>query len=143
MATSPMDPSISCPVLSPPTRGQLSCSHVHGNFTYNSTCIFSCEEGFVRMGAEVLQCEATGNWTRDPPVCAEDGAFLKQVLAYSSGSALAVAGLVLSGGLIALLAKRLSDRGTEMLPAAHSSFGQGLSGKVVTVPGEAGVIRSV
>lgn len=73
----------------------------------------------------------------------EDGAFLKQVLAYSSGSALAVAGLVLSGGLIALLAKRLSDRGTEMLPAAHSSFGQGLSGKVVTVPGEAGVIRSV
>ncbi|XP_072789017.1 P-selectin isoform X6 [Taeniopygia guttata] len=102
--------AISCPVLSPPSRGQLSCSHVHGNFTYNSTCTFSCEEGFVRMGAEMLQCEATGNWTRDPPVCAEDGAFLKQVLAYSSSSALAVAGLVLSGGLIALLAKRLSDR---------------------------------
>ncbi|XP_038000987.1 P-selectin [Motacilla alba alba] len=102
--------AISCPVLSPPSRGQLSCSHVHGNFTYNSTCSFSCEEGFVRMGAEMLRCEATGNWTRDPPVCAEDGAFLKQVLAYSSGSALAVAGLVLSGGLIAILAKRLSDR---------------------------------
>ncbi|XP_059710818.1 P-selectin isoform X3 [Haemorhous mexicanus] len=102
--------AISCPVLSPPSRGQLSCSHVHGNFTYNSTCIFSCEEGFVRMGAEMLRCEATGNWTRDSPVCAEDGAFLKQVLAYSSGSALAVAGLVLSGGLIAFLAKRLSDR---------------------------------
>ncbi|CAN8217963.1 unnamed protein product [Coccothraustes coccothraustes] len=102
--------AISCPVLSPPSRGQLSCSHVHGNFTYNSTCIFSCEEGFVRMGAEMLWCEAMGNWTRDPPVCAEDGAFLKQVLAYSSGSALAVAGLVLSGGLIAFLAKRLSDR---------------------------------
>ncbi|XP_019147424.3 P-selectin isoform X3 [Corvus cornix cornix] len=102
--------AISCPVLAPPRRGQLSCSHVHGNFTYNSTCTFSCEEGFVRMGAEMLQCEATGNWTREPPVCAEDGAFLKQVLAYSSGSALAVAGVVLSGGLIALLAKRLSDR---------------------------------
>ncbi|XP_018780209.1 P-selectin-like isoform X1 [Serinus canaria] len=102
--------AISCPVLSPPSRGQLSCSHVHGNFTYNSTCIFSCEEGFVRMGAEMLQCEATGNWTRDSPVCAEDGAFVKQVLAYSSGAALAVAGLVLSGGLIAFLAKRLSDR---------------------------------
>ncbi|KAM4772919.1 P-selectin-like isoform 3-T3 [Cyanocitta cristata] len=102
--------AISCPVLAPPSRGQLSCSHVHGNFTYNSTCTFSCEEGFVRMGAEMLQCEATGNWTREPPVCAEDGAFLKQVLAYSSGSALAVAGVVLSGGLIALLAKRLSDR---------------------------------
>lgn len=140
----------------------------------------------------MLQCEATGNWTRDPPVCAgmagppsssialwrfqlshkhilnvvegdspgaakssqlsnvwlygfvsEDGAFLKQVLAYSSGSALAVAAVVLSGGLIALLAKRLSDRGTEMLPATHPSFGQGLSGKIMTVPGEAGVIRRV
>ncbi|XP_039555229.1 P-selectin isoform X1 [Passer montanus] len=102
--------AISCPELSPPSRGQLSCSHVHGNFTYNSTCTFSCAEGFVRVGAEMLRCEASGNWTRDPPVCAEDSAFLKQVLAYSSGTALAVAGLVLSGGLIALLAKRLSDR---------------------------------
>ncbi|NXS51642.1 LYAM3 protein, partial [Brachypteracias leptosomus] len=62
--------AISCPVLDPPSRGQLRCSHVHGNFTYNSTCTFSCEEGFVRMGAEVLWCAATGNWTRHPPVCA-------------------------------------------------------------------------
>ncbi|NXW97601.1 LYAM3 protein, partial [Larus smithsonianus] len=62
--------AISCPVLDPPSRGQLSCSHLYGNFTYNSTCTFSCEEGFVRMGAEVLWCTATGNWTRHPPVCA-------------------------------------------------------------------------
>ncbi|XP_040466803.1 P-selectin [Falco naumanni] len=102
---------ISCPVLDPPSRGQLSCSHTHGNFTYNSTCTFSCEEGFIRRGAEVLRCVATGNWTRHAPVCTEDGAtFLKEVLAYSSGTALAVAGIVLSGMLIALLAKRLSDR---------------------------------
>ncbi|XP_075280223.1 P-selectin isoform X1 [Opisthocomus hoazin] len=103
--------AVSCPVLATPSKGQLSCSHEHGNFTYNSTCAFSCEEGFVRMGAEVLWCAATGNWTRHPPVCAEDAApFLKQVLAYSSGTALAVAGIVLSGTLIALLAKRLSNR---------------------------------
>ncbi|XP_069718571.1 P-selectin-like isoform X2 [Phaenicophaeus curvirostris] len=103
--------AISCPVLDPPDRGQLSCSHMYGNFTYNATCTFSCEEGFVRMGAEVLLCAATGNWTRHPPVCAEDSAaFLKQVLAYSSGTALGVAGVVLSGALIAVLVKRLSDR---------------------------------
>ncbi|XP_051481409.1 P-selectin-like isoform X2 [Apus apus] len=107
----PQCKAISCPVLDPPSKGQLNCSHVHGNFRYNSVCTFSCEEGFVRMGAEVLQCAATGNWTRQPPVCAEDSApFLKQVLAYSSGTALAVAGIVLSGSLIALLAKRLSSR---------------------------------
>ncbi|NXN98933.1 LYAM3 protein, partial [Rhinopomastus cyanomelas] len=66
----PQCKAISCPVLDPPTRGQLSCFHVHENFTYNSSCTFSCEEGFVRMGAEVLQCAATGNWTRHPPMCA-------------------------------------------------------------------------
>ncbi|NXA29131.1 LYAM3 protein, partial [Ibidorhyncha struthersii] len=66
----PQCKAISCPVLDAPSRGQLSCSHVHGNFTYNSTCTFSCEEGFVRMGAEVLRCAATGNWTMHPPVCA-------------------------------------------------------------------------
>ncbi|XP_053928949.1 P-selectin isoform X3 [Cuculus canorus] len=103
--------AISCPVLDPPSRGKLSCSHVYGNFTYNATCVFSCEEGFVRMGAEVLFCTATGNWTRHPPLCAEYSApFLKQVLAYSSGTALAVVGVVLSGTLIAILVKRLSNR---------------------------------
>ncbi|KAM9378961.1 P-selectin-like [Phaethornis superciliosus] len=103
--------AISCPELDPPSRGELNCSHQHGNFTYSSLCTFSCEEGFIRMGAEVLQCAATGNWTRQPPTCAEAHApFLKQVLAYSSGTALAVAGMVLSGTLIALLAKRLSTR---------------------------------
>ncbi|NXT44709.1 LYAM3 protein, partial [Pelecanoides urinatrix] len=66
----PQCKAISCPVLDSPSRGQLSCSHAHGNFTYNSTCTFSCEAGFLRMGAEVLQCAATGNWTRHPPVCA-------------------------------------------------------------------------
>lgn len=135
------------------------------------------------MGAEVLWCAATGNWTRQPPVCAgmvglhapqvvwgvqlsaahleycwghpsslgtvksfqqlsnlwvygsasEDGAFfLKQVLAYSSGTALAVAGVVLSGMLIALIAKRLSDRGKETPSAVHCHFGWGFPGKVVT-----------
>ncbi|XP_035756717.1 LOW QUALITY PROTEIN: P-selectin [Egretta garzetta] len=107
----PQCKAISCPVLDPPSRGQVNCSDMHGNFTYNSTCTFSCEDGFVRMGAEMLWCAATGNWTRQPPVCAEDSApFLKQVLAYSSIAALVVTGIVLSGSLIAFLAKRLSDR---------------------------------
>ncbi|NWS43980.1 LYAM3 protein, partial [Probosciger aterrimus] len=66
----PQCKAISCPELDPPSRGHLSCSHMYGNFTYNSTCTFSCGEGFVRMGAEVLWCAATGNWTRQPPVCA-------------------------------------------------------------------------
>ncbi|KFU91335.1 P-selectin, partial [Chaetura pelagica] len=65
----PQCEAISCPVLDPPSRGQLNCSHVHGNFGYTTVCTFSCEEGFVRLGAEELQCAATGNWTRQPPAC--------------------------------------------------------------------------
>ncbi|XP_065599964.1 P-selectin-like isoform X4 [Cyrtonyx montezumae] len=103
--------AISCPVLDAPSHGHLNCSHPHGNFTFNSTCTFSCKDGFMQMGAEMLRCATTGNWTRRPPVCEEDSAaFLKQVLVYTSTSALAVAGLVLTGTLIALLAKQLSDR---------------------------------
>uniref|UniRef100_A0A8B9Q455 p-selectin n=1 Tax=Apteryx owenii TaxID=8824 RepID=A0A8B9Q455_APTOW len=68
----PQCAAISCPVLDTPSRGRINCSHLHGNFTYNSMCAFSCEVGFVRMGAEVLRCAATGNWTRRPPVCAEE-----------------------------------------------------------------------
>ncbi|NXD08558.1 LYAM3 protein, partial [Nothocercus nigrocapillus] len=65
----PQCEAISCPVLDAPSSGHMSCSHFHGNFTYNSTCAFSCEAGFLRMGAEALRCAATGNWSRRPPVC--------------------------------------------------------------------------
>ncbi|KGL81649.1 P-selectin, partial [Tinamus guttatus] len=65
--------AISCPVLDAPRSGRMSCSHFHGNFTYNSTCAFSCEAGFLRRGAEALRCAATGNWSRRPPVCAGTG----------------------------------------------------------------------
>uniref|UniRef100_A0A8V0YHJ7 p-selectin n=1 Tax=Gallus gallus TaxID=9031 RepID=A0A8V0YHJ7_CHICK len=113
--------AVSCPVLDVPSHGHLSCSNLHGNFTFNSTCTFSCKEGFIRVGAEMLRCAATGNWTRHPPVCEEDSAFLKQVLVYTSTSALAAAGLVLSGTLIVLLVKQLSNRGTKT-PAANGRF---------------------
>lgn len=61
--------AISCPVLDAPSHGYLYCSHPYGNFTFNSTCTFSCKEGFMHMGAEMLRCAATGNWTRQPPLC--------------------------------------------------------------------------
>uniref|UniRef100_A0A8C3MH32 p-selectin n=1 Tax=Geospiza parvula TaxID=87175 RepID=A0A8C3MH32_GEOPR len=189
--------AISCPVLRAPEKGELNCSHLHGDFTFGSTCAFSCQKGFVLKGPESRECTATGTWTGDAPRCEGRAAATAQGVTgrraacfhihgdFTFGSTCAfscqkgfvlkgpesrectatgiwtgdpthckgkscglthicsLAGLVLSGGLIALLAKRLSDRGTEMLPAAHPSFGQGLSGRVVTVPGEAGVIRSV
>ncbi|KAM9543831.1 P-selectin-like isoform 6-T7 [Guaruba guarouba] len=108
---SPHCEAITCPELSAPDWGELNCSHLHGDFAFGSTCAFSCQTGFALMGLESHKCTATGTWTSETPQCKEDNAlFLKQVLAYSSGTALAVAGVVLSGMLIALIAKRLSDR---------------------------------
>ncbi|XP_038269782.1 P-selectin-like isoform X3 [Dermochelys coriacea] len=168
--------AIKCQVLDSPIRGRLNCTHWHGDFTYNSTCAFSCETGFVRNGSEMLECTALGQWTGHPPrcevmrcpklrvlepilmncshplgsfsygsvcrfrctqgyflngtsrvrcqpdahwsdkmpTCQEEAApYFKQVLLYMGGGAVALVALLLTGMLIALLIKRLSDKEEE------------------------------
>uniref|UniRef100_A0A8C0IGA8 Selectin P n=1 Tax=Bubo bubo TaxID=30461 RepID=A0A8C0IGA8_BUBBB len=61
--------AITCPALSAPDRGELNCSHLHGDFTFGSTCVFSCQTGFVLMGLESRKCTAMGTWTGDSPRC--------------------------------------------------------------------------
>ncbi|XP_039341460.1 P-selectin-like [Mauremys reevesii] len=61
--------AVTCPGLAAPGRGRLNCTHWHGDFTYNSTCAFSCETGFVLNGSETLECTALGQWTGHPPRC--------------------------------------------------------------------------
>ncbi|XP_050819140.1 P-selectin-like isoform X12 [Gopherus flavomarginatus] len=61
--------AVKCPVLDSPGRGRLNCTHWHGDFTYNSTCTFSCETGFVLNGSEKLECTALGQWTGQTPRC--------------------------------------------------------------------------
>ncbi|XP_073212308.1 P-selectin-like isoform X3 [Lepidochelys kempii] len=172
----PLCEAIKCPVLDSPDRGQLNCTHWHGDFTYNSTCAFSCETGFVRNGSEILECTALGQWTGRPPRCEvmrcpklrglepilmncshplgsfsygsvcrfhctqgyflngtsrvqcqpdahwsdkmptcqeEEAPYFKQVLLYMGGGAVALVALLLTGMLIALLIKRLSDKEEE------------------------------
>uniref|UniRef100_A0A674KFQ1 p-selectin n=1 Tax=Terrapene triunguis TaxID=2587831 RepID=A0A674KFQ1_9SAUR len=65
----PLCEAVKCPVLDSPGRGRLNCTHWHGDFTYNSTCAFSCETGFVRNGLETLECTALGQWKGRPPRC--------------------------------------------------------------------------
>ncbi|XP_029768212.1 P-selectin-like, partial [Terrapene carolina triunguis] len=68
-AAAPECAAVKCPVLDSPGRGRLNCTHWHGDFTYNSTCAFSCETGFVRNGLETLECTALGQWKGRPPRC--------------------------------------------------------------------------
>ncbi|XP_063154589.1 P-selectin [Candoia aspera] len=60
---------IECPKLDAPQNGELNCSHPHGSFAYNSSCAFSCDMGFVRVGTSQLQCTDLGKWTAATPSC--------------------------------------------------------------------------
>lgn len=48
----------------------MNCSHPYGDFSYNSTCVFRCQEGFERRGAGMLRCLASQQWSADTPTCA-------------------------------------------------------------------------
>ncbi|XP_038650604.1 P-selectin-like [Scyliorhinus canicula] len=49
----------------------MNCTHPVGEFSYNSTCHFSCTEGFVLYGSGMLECGASGNWTAQHPTTCE------------------------------------------------------------------------
>uniref|UniRef100_A0A2I2YF15 p-selectin n=1 Tax=Gorilla gorilla gorilla TaxID=9595 RepID=A0A2I2YF15_GORGO len=58
-----------CPPLKIPERGNMTCLHSAKAFQHQSSCSFSCEEGFALVGPEVVQCTASGGWTAPAPVC--------------------------------------------------------------------------
>ncbi|XP_036375899.1 E-selectin-like [Megalops cyprinoides] len=61
--------AVTCEGLEAPERGLLQCAHTHGSFRFNSSCTFSCTQGFSLVGTPLLQCQATGHWSADPPLC--------------------------------------------------------------------------
>ncbi|XP_065792837.1 P-selectin [Muntiacus reevesi] len=61
--------AVQCPALKSPEQGSMSCFHSAKAFQHQSSCSFSCEEGFALVGPEVVQCTASGVWTAPTPVC--------------------------------------------------------------------------
>ncbi|XP_041127082.1 E-selectin-like [Polyodon spathula] len=61
----PQCEAVKCHTLEAPQNGSINCS----DFGYNSSCQFSCAEGFALKGAESLTCRASGQWTGEPPQC--------------------------------------------------------------------------
>uniref|UniRef100_A0A8C6D3K6 p-selectin n=1 Tax=Moschus moschiferus TaxID=68415 RepID=A0A8C6D3K6_MOSMO len=61
--------AVQCPALKSPEQGSMSCFHSTKAFQHQSSCSFSCEEGFTLVGPEVVQCTASGVWTAPTPVC--------------------------------------------------------------------------
>ncbi|XP_054443534.1 P-selectin [Pteronotus mesoamericanus] len=61
--------AIPCPPLRPPEQGSVRCLHAADADPHRPSCSFSCEEGSVLVGPELVQCTALGVWTAPPPMC--------------------------------------------------------------------------
>ena len=58
----------------------------HGKIVYpngtqeNQVALYTCDDGYVLEGPDMLRCNATGHWTPDAPVCEASGKMLNLVL---------------------------------------------------------------
>uniref|UniRef100_A0A8C1KE56 E-selectin n=1 Tax=Cyprinus carpio TaxID=7962 RepID=A0A8C1KE56_CYPCA len=50
-------------------HASMRCSHPHGNFSYDSQCEYSCEEGYELKGSSTTRCTSTTEWSSKPPTC--------------------------------------------------------------------------
>ncbi|MEE6496228.1 hypothetical protein FKM82_002266 [Ascaphus truei] len=58
-----------CDVLGAPHHGSIECYHPWANYSYGSSCMFRCSEGWILHGSSAAECEATGQWTESSPAC--------------------------------------------------------------------------
>ncbi|NXY91338.1 LYAM2 protein, partial [Alcedo cyanopectus] len=87
---------VECEPLSSPDKGFMDCSHGAGNFTYNTTCHFSCLAGWKLNGSHVLECSHSGNWSASLPTCeaSEQAGYISVGIAATSASLLSTAFLL-------------------------------------------------
>ena len=58
---------VTCPVPSPSSGTRATCPRnatvLHNAVYYNTTCQFSCEDGYVGFGSQVRRCQRNGTWS--------------------------------------------------------------------------------
>ncbi|XP_008334630.1 E-selectin isoform X2 [Cynoglossus semilaevis] len=52
-----------------PYQGHVNCTYQYGEFTYNSSCQYSCETGYQLTMSRPLRCTGTKQWSEQPPEC--------------------------------------------------------------------------
>ncbi|KAL6486013.1 hypothetical protein MHYP_G00054050 [Metynnis hypsauchen] len=55
--------------ISAPDHGSVHCVHPNGNFSYDSQCEYTCDEGYQVVGSQTMRCEASAAWSTKPPTC--------------------------------------------------------------------------
>ncbi|NXY04063.1 LYAM2 protein, partial [Pteruthius melanotis] len=86
-----------CEPLSSPEKGSMDCSHGAGIFTYNTSCHFSCLEGWHLNGSRVLECSHSGTWSASLPTCevSDQASYVSVGIAATSASLLSTASFLL------------------------------------------------
>nr|AAN87893.1 LECAM-1 [Sigmodon hispidus] len=67
-----------CQPLAVPDLGTVECSHPLANFSFTSTCTFSCLEDTDLIGERTTVCGSAGVWSNPSPICQKaDSSFSK------------------------------------------------------------------
>ncbi|XP_042602763.1 P-selectin isoform X2 [Cyprinus carpio] len=61
--------AVACDPLVTPAKSHLTCDDPLGKFSFRSSCITTCEEGYTLRGETTLTCLSDGNWSAPSPVC--------------------------------------------------------------------------
>ncbi|XP_077308733.1 E-selectin-like isoform X2 [Lithobates pipiens] len=61
--------AIQCQHPEIPRNGTMQCSSNEEILHYNSSCIFTCNEGYTLVGSLKTKCIAPDHWTNEPPKC--------------------------------------------------------------------------
>ena len=61
---------VTCPVLSDPSNGMISCSlEDDGVPSYEDTCSFICDTGYELTGSDTRICQSDGSWSGSFAMC--------------------------------------------------------------------------
>nr|XP_047936159.1 E-selectin isoform X2 [Anser cygnoides] len=108
---------VQCEALTRPEKGSMVCSPDTRNFTYNTSCLFACSEGWKLRGSHVLKCSSSGNWSASPPTCEASGQ-AKQVNYVSAGLIATSASVLTAASFFLWLARRLRKKAKKFTPSS-------------------------
>ena len=61
---------VPCPSLTDPDNGIITCSlGDDGVPSYEETCSFTCNTGYVLIGCDNRTCQSDGNWSGNVTMC--------------------------------------------------------------------------
>jgi len=62
--------SAACPSLNDPNNGAITCSlGDDGVPSYEDTCSFTCNTGYVLTGSDTRICQSNGSWSGSYAIC--------------------------------------------------------------------------